>query len=640
MTRPARRRQRDDRGATAIFVAILSVVLLSCAALSVDLGNAWARKRAVQKQADISALSAGYLLPQTAANKQLIADRVALFLGDNAVTGQAAITGSQLINGITTDGEVTFTKADGSACTTGCVRMTVLAPAARVDFGLAQVTGNDHTDVQRSATVQVQSSLPPREKMIPFWLPSGCGYGAADADTTGGAAAPAPVVSTSSTPTPTATATATATGTASSTTSTSPSPTPTATPTYAFTPSPSQAGNHVLGGTSPLSVLQNGTTTVSNYTVTNIPNNTDRASLRFYSPSGAFFVDYAAQALQKGQGYLNVPAFPVSTEVSATPGDWRVYALIQNNSVVRYSSNYLTFRVTATPAPSSSAPATSAAPTSAAPTAASSSASPTDIPVGCVGQDRGNFGQLDSPRADGSSTQRRLARNIAGGIDHQLAPFVFAPSQTPSKDCGTTQHGFLAGAQPDIVSSSDPPRNCIVGDTGNDGPALYDGLLTGADNGEAGRLAASRGTTRCAGRSNVTIGGVSINNDVLSCFLRNGATLADITKEDGVTQAMLDPAVVKSPRFVWLPVVLANDRAQKGFQPIVDFVPAFITNETQTTAAVDDGSGNRNGVQINGHSVSVLRVLTFNKAALPVDEQSTTIDFDPRVGQSIVRLVG
>ncbi|GCD91905.1 TadE/TadG family type IV pilus assembly protein [Nocardioides sp. LS1] len=627
-----RSRRREDSGATAVLVAILAVALFSMAALAVDLGNAWARKRAVQKQVDVSALSAGYLLPETSLNKLTIADRVAGFLNENSTSGQATVTAAQLVDGITGNGEVTFQDAGGHACVEGCIRMTVLAPAARVQFGFAKVLGSTHTDVQRTATVQVQSALPPKQKLIPFWLPSGCGYGPAQADTAqGNQAAPA-----TATPTPTPTPTS-STATASAT-PTSASPTP----VYGFTPGPSDSGSHVLAGTSPIAVAQGGSVTISTYSVTNLPNNTDRASLRFWSPNGTTYVDYAAQSVAKKQSVLAVPSFPVGPEVTATAGDWRVYALVQSNNQVRYSSNYLIVRVTATP---TTAPATSSAPPSATasvtPTV-SASPSATSVPVGCVGQDRGNFGQLDSPRLDGSSTQKRLARNIAGGLDHMLAPFEFAPAQTPTKDCGDGPHGFITGAQPDNVSSSDPPRNCIQGDTGNDGPALYDGLVTGSDDGQAARLAVSRGHTHCPAdpsRVDVTIGGHLLNNDVLSCFLTNGATLTDITSDTGVNTAMLDPAIIASPRFVWLPMVLANDRAQKNFQPIIDFVPAFITNETQTSAAYDVGSSH-NGLEINGNSVKTLTVLTFNKAALPIDEQSPTVDYDPTLAQSIVRLVG
>ena len=86
-------------------------------------------------------------------------------------------------------------------------------------------------------------------------------------------------------------------------------------------------------------------------------------------------------------------------------------------------------------------------------------------------------------------------------------------------------------------------------------------------------------------------------------------------------------------------MVYANDRAQKGFQPIQQFVPGFITQETQTSGPVD-GTGKINGLEINGNSVKVLHVFTFNREALSPDEVSDTTEYDPSVGGAIVRLVG
>ncbi|MFL6155730.1 MAG: hypothetical protein ACJ72D_06565, partial [Marmoricola sp.] len=262
-------------------------------------------------------------------------------------------------------------------------------------------------------------------------------------------------------------------------------------------------------------------------------------------------------------------------------------------------------------------------------------ATPTDsgVIVGCVGQDRGNFGQLDSPRVEGGTKQARLAKNIALGIDHSLVPYEFAPGQSERKDCGAPEGGLILGAQLDNISADG--NNCITGDTGNDGPKMMDGMVQGISGGIPGRLDVVNGHSICPNRSDVVINGKLINNDVLSCYLRNGATLADIAQPGVLSSNLLDPSVVNSPRFVWLPVVYATDRAQKNYQPIRQFVPGFITDETQTTAA----SGT-NGLEINGNSISVLHIFTFNRTALPPIDSSHTIDYDPDVGGGIVRLVG
>ena len=164
------------------------------------------------------------------------------------------------------------------------------------------------------------------------------------------------------------------------------------------------------------------------------------------------------------------------------------------------------------------------------------------------------------------------------------------------------------------------------------------GLVTGLD-GKPGRLDASNGATSCPNnpgtRSNATVSGVAVNNDILSCYLRGGATLATLAQDSGVTESMLDPSVVNSPRFVWMPIVVATDRAQKEFQPILDFVPAFITDETQSTAATST-----NGLEVNGNSIKVLRLFAFNKAALPPNEQAPETGYDTTIDSPVIHLIG
>src|SRR3712207_5761765 len=115
--------RRDEGGAIAVVVALLSVVLFACAALAVDFGNVWSRKRDLQKQVDVAALSAGYLLPMTTTNRTQIANEVAKYLTENRTVGQSTtITGASLLNGVAADGEVTFQDETGAACSTDCTR--------------------------------------------------------------------------------------------------------------------------------------------------------------------------------------------------------------------------------------------------------------------------------------------------------------------------------------------------------------------------------------------------------------------------------------------------------------------------------------------------------------------------------------
>jgi hypothetical protein len=360
-----------------------------------------------------------------------------------------------------------------------------------------------------------------------------------------------------------------------------------------------------------------GVTNITGYSVSGISGGgVKKVTLRAYPPTGTAYVDFAAQT--SGNGAL--PSFQVSqSDVTKIPGDWWVYALAQKNNAFTYSSTHLVIRVTGGPTAS---PSPTATPT----------ATDTGVPVGCIGQDRGNFGQLDSPRYEGGSKQTRFARNLAKGIDHTLTRYVFADGVHEQKQC-YDPGSPLPGAQLDDIARNG--NNCIVGDTGNDGPKTYDGLVAGLGDGTPGRLDAVNGATTCDDRPSLVMAGHLLNNDVLSCFLRNDATLSDIAQTTGVTTDMLDPAVMNSPRFVWLPVVYASDRAQKSFQPVRQFVPGFITDETQTSAVTAS-----NGLDVNGNSVKVLHVFTFNRAALPEPDSSQTTDYDPDLGGAIVRLVG
>lgn len=582
---------RDQSGAVAIMIGLLATFFFGTAALAVDLGTAWARKREVQKQVDISALSVGHMLPMTSSNRTAIADKVADYFTNesNLVVGQTVVTGSQLLNGATGDGEVIFQNSDFTSCSDDCPQMRVIAPASRVEFGLAAAVGVSHTMVQREATVRITSELPPANKTLPFWLPTGCGYGQVEADTSQGNQ-PEP------TPTPTGTATAT--------------PTEDPEPYY-----PTPVGTHLLLGVAITPVGYLGTVNISGYSVTGVGSQFKKVTLRAYPPTGTSFVDFAAET----EGIGAVPTFAVSQEISAVSGDWRVYAIAEKNNSVEFSANYLVLRV-ADPVLPTPTPTSTTGPVTV------------DVAVGCVGQDRGNFGQLDAPRVEGGTKQQRLARNLALGLDHELLPYIFPEGLAEEKDCGEGG-SLLPGAQLDDVSR--PGNNCVTGDTGNDGPKIMDGLIYGISGVAPGRLDVANGHTTCPGRNDVSVGGQTINNDVLSCFLRNGATLEDISQPSGVNSTMLDPSILDSPRFVWLPVVFATDRAQKNFQPIRHFVPGFITDETQTTLATA-----LNGLEINGNSVSVLNIFTFNRDALPTTEISDTTDYDPDIGGGIVRLVG
>jgi len=628
------RDREEQSGAVAVLVGLMALVLMIVAALSVDLGNAWARGRVVQKQADVAATAAGSLLPMsptvTGHHAADIAALAAKYLNDNLSQGQATTTGANLLDGNFANGEIKFYNENGTACTTGCIRMTLTPPGAYVTFGLAGTVKNG-VNVVRSATVKLVSLPPPMAKVVPLWLPSGCGYGPVDGDTTGGASAPATTAPATTATTATTTATTTSTATTATTTAT------TSAPPIVISPK----GTHALSGTN-TSVAYGQSLTIHGWQITGLGANISKASIRLISPNGTIFIEYAASTTVP-KGTMSIPDFAVGIEVTKTPGVWTAYAMAQPsgaNKPIEYSSNSVTVTVTGSaPSTSTSAPpATTATTATTAPTTATTSASATSVPVGCVGSDRGNFGQMDSPRSGGGQHQTVLALNMAIGLDHRLT--LYSGTLTPTqKECADKNGNNKINTT--IVQLDDVSRNgnnCIIADSGNDGPAFYDGLIGGVS-GKPGRLDVANGHTKTGcgspARSDLTINGKTINNDELSCFLKPGFKLEDIASSTA-DPSMLDQSISKSPRLVYLPVVLANDRAQKGYQPIVSYVAGFITDQdygpTEATSA--------NGLSINGNSVKTIRVFVFNPNTVIGNPNSPDEPYDPTLGTPTVRLIG
>src|SRR4051812_36269093 len=202
-------RSRTERGAIAVVAGILVVVLVSMAAIAIDLGNAWSRRRMVQSQVDLSALSAGHLLPMTGSNQMVIATEVAKYLNDakNKVYGQGAnVSPAQLLDGNLANGEVQFPDPDGTGDGS---RMRVIAPPATVDYGFAKVMGFQSKDVQATATVELFGGLPPKEDVMPMWLPTGCTYGPGTGDTGPGGGKSADAATASASPSASASGTLT-----------------------------------------------------------------------------------------------------------------------------------------------------------------------------------------------------------------------------------------------------------------------------------------------------------------------------------------------------------------------------------------------------------------------------------------------
>jgi Flp pilus assembly protein TadG len=585
-----RPRERPEDGATTIVVALVALLLFASAAIAVDLGNAWARERQVQTQVDVAALSAGDLLPATTpVEERAIAGRIATYLTEpaNEVPGQQPVTAGQLLDLDPTNGEVSFT-TDGA-------QLTLLAPRAEVDFIFAGVASDaSSVRVTASASVGVFSQVP-RENVLPFWLPSGCPPGPADGDTTGGGGSGGGGGNGGG-----GGGNGSATGTPVTGVNLDPRE-------FNSTAQPDTANRFENNKTISFRV-----TGVSKLKSNKAPvvqfEKRDNPTLRY-----AFTGTWTKVSGDQDWAFTIVVG---ASDVTAHAGQWSYQTVAPprtgNNEVYSQVENFNVQPGAGTPPPS-----------------AASCAS---------GPSRGNFGQLDSPRKESGSTKDTLALNIALGLDHTLG---VVPNAVSDECAGPPR----ATEQLDDVSRDG--NNCLLAEPGNAGPGISQGLLGTPDGSLRGRLDTRNGPTRTdCGRSDDSIGGAIVNNDVLSCFLAPGASLADLTVPmTDATTGTLDPAVVTSPRFVWIPQVYRSNRSSKSFQPVQRFVPAFITDEDATarkgasTATVDNGvvcNGNR--TQCN--SVSAMKVFTFDPSWLPLDDASPLVAYDPVVGRKAWTLVG
>jgi hypothetical protein len=102
-----------------------------------------------------------------------------------------------------------------------------------------------------------------------------------------------------------------------------------------------------------------------------------------------------------------------------------------------------------------------------------------------------------------------------------------------------------------------------------------------------------------------------------------------------------EPSILSSPRFFYVPV-LAVEPTSGGSQTysIIDFRPAFITNETATTTSVKGShtGDSNNGLVVQGNDIKRIKVVFFNDKALPMEGDIPIIDY-LGVGSRVIRLI-
>ncbi len=150
-----RRATADDRGAVAVITALVSVVLFGAAALAVDLGSMYQRRRATQTTADLAALAGAASLPDAAAARAVARD----YVGRNLAPGGPLPAAGWDDDNDLSNGEIDITN--------GNTRVKVVVPRRTVDFGLAGAIGVYSSSVSASATAEIRS---PAFGVLPFFV--------------------------------------------------------------------------------------------------------------------------------------------------------------------------------------------------------------------------------------------------------------------------------------------------------------------------------------------------------------------------------------------------------------------------------------------------------------------------------------
>lgn len=597
------RTSKNDDGAIAVFYALMTVMLLTVAALGTDLGNAVSRKTSTQGQADFAAYNAAQLLTSSARAGTVpptaIVDEVRDALNENQpqkdgdpcwrATPATCVTSAMLTDGNFANGEVDYT----------ALGLRVTAPSNRVNFGFANVFGASGVSVEGKATVNIFS---PGVGVMPMFAVDGCDYGRqtltdpANGQTGGGAPNLAQAQHNGSV---------------------------NLLSVALYDAASAQVQTIPKDGTGYTATLQGsdwaGTTQVG-----------------FFATDGTTIIQAAALLDPATNNPLTTPLtnatlsvkVAVPATVTATEGVWYLRARSGSNANNQRWS-----------------PVDEALPIRVGETVLECGA----------GSNGGNFGTLRIPRED-VAPANDIAMNIADGLDDPLNLVVHQAGRNRylANDLlwdGSCVHG-VEGAVVSTGMGATPLRpdtNCVDTDPGLPANEATSGFVTGVYSGNnqiapgllvGPSLCDSTGGTA---QRNVTIQNqqYALNNDVLSCFLTSGASLADVVDPNYAGPALLTAEILQSPRFAYVPV-LANEPStgSSTTYSIVDFRAAFITDEVPSSSATKGsvtGTAD-NGIRIQQNDVRQVKVIFFNSAALPRDGAIPVTDY-LGVGQRIVHLV-
>ena len=594
---------RSERGASAVVATLIALVLFGLAALTVDLGNAVARKGDTQIQADFAALAGAKELPgeKTATDPSVVA--VADYIWSNspqddrsaAWAGSATAVAQNLVDGNDSNGEVYFPETS---------KLQVISPLAQVNFALAGVFSvfgggvTNQIDVGSDATVL--AGTPKGYGVLPMYVAAptpgnpGCDYGIQTlTDPPGGQVVP-----------------------------------PTVPTLYADTDTNNTDLDDITVYDSgvPVTTLLKDTTTGSIRLQGDFDDaikvgffRSDNASTPPVEVEQASWTDPAGLTVpyDKNNGFLSVPVPPSVTAVEKL---W--YVRVYQGGTSGGNANKWSDRTEAQPV------------------------SVGDAPYECIGGSQdGNFGTLKMPRSTMTSTW--IPRNIAYGLEAPLS-LAIMPGSPPPYMCSSATPGAVIST----ASNRKPGTNCLDTDTGmteNDategfitGPGSNDGLLaTGSSSADPD---GTGGCSRAGNTSAFSVNGRQLNDDLLTCFLIDETTqLGDVARRNYSGEPKFHPDIYNSPRFSWVPV-FQRETLQGGSNKysIIDFRPAFIADQPMTATKGNNAvnSGTENGLGFHSNKLRTLKVIFLNVDALPDGDAATPIG--PNLGPNfpiVTRLI-
>jgi hypothetical protein len=622
-------KKRDEAGVVAIMVALLAVVLLGVSALTVDLGQAFVKKRDIQKQTDFAALAgaAGDDLPMTSAGitcsitttyagvaarptDQAIIDTAAYL---SSQPGGTDITPAQLTDCNLANGEANYgmwsRDSAGVHLNADPNQLSVISQPKRVDFGFGQVFGFESVDVAGQATVEIKTPL---QRTLPFYAKDGCNYGNQTvAQPTNGNSVSGILLSH---PSDTNSALL-------NSLTTNPATAPSANvPLNVQPPNDSlviNAQSGTLLGVTAVGFFLSGaiSTGPEPVVVANSPTSPPDAN---GNPS--LFVPPV-------NGQITIPHLPVA--VTSVEAVWYVRVKIGGQWSPLSTGNGSNTILRALPL------------TVGTPT----------LTCG-QGSNAGNFGTLSLPpgsppatNLSGNNSTDQISYNIIYGLTHGLAPFK--PSQlTPNLQCTASTPGAKLWPA--------DGTNCVDTVTGLDSTAAEQGFLTGINASyPKGLLQDTDPENFCpnnypSGTTHLTsMRGRTINNDVLTCFFTNDTTtVSQVSSASYAGPPVIDQSIYDSPRFVSVPILSFPGQGGSNKYQILGFRPGFITDQPPDATRVTgvpiaspscdlngaNATGECNGIAYDHGQLNSVNVVFLNMTALPNPPLDPDGGYIPYVG--------